>query len=76
VWLRASIDEHLFMPQHAELKRVEAQAIYRIEHLCGPLIELRRYLVANRRSLTSRGKEAGERDEVKIGLSIAPVGLH
>jgi hypothetical protein len=55
LWLRASIDEHLVMAQHVEPELVDAQAIYRVEHLRGLLIELRRYLVANRGSLTNYG---------------------
>jgi hypothetical protein len=55
LWLRASIDEHLYMAQYGNPEGVDARDIDRVEHLCGLLIELRRYLVANRGSLTNYG---------------------
>ena len=62
--LRASIDEHLFMAQYADPERVDAQHVSRVEYLRGLLIELRRYLVANRGSLTNYGAAYRRGDRV------------
>jgi hypothetical protein len=43
------------MAQYVDLEGVEARDIHHVERLCGLLIELRRYLVANRASLTNYG---------------------
>jgi hypothetical protein len=55
LWLRASIDQDLFMAQYVDPERVDAQDVGRVEHLRELLTELRRYLVANRGSLANYG---------------------
>ena len=63
LWLRASIDEHLWMAQVTEPETVEARDLMHVVYLRTLLEELRRYLVANRTSLTNDGAayQRGER---------------
>lgn len=55
LWLRASIDEHLYMAQATEPECVDDQNLSHVVHLRTLLVELRRYLMANRTSLTNYG---------------------
>ena len=55
LWLDASIDEHVWMAQVTEPETVEARHLPHAAYLRTLLAELRRYLIANRASLTNYG---------------------
>src|SRR5205823_2044589 len=55
LWLRARIDDHLVLAKAIDATAVQASDIHHAVHLRELLIELRRYLVANRGSLTNYG---------------------
>ena len=55
LWLAASIDEHLWMAHVTEPETVQARDRTHGVYLRNLLVELRRYLIANRTSLTNYG---------------------
>src|SRR5205823_2406133 len=55
LWLRARIDDHLVLAKAIDAAAVRASDIHHVVHLRGLLVELRRYLVANRGSLINYG---------------------
>jgi hypothetical protein len=55
LWLDASIDEHLWMAHVTEPETVQARDRTHGVYLRNLLVELRRYLIANRTSLTNYG---------------------